>query len=94
MSGPGAPVERHQAADLHPLGWMSEHGTVGAADDAEDGNGAGRAASGPGQTEDAAGDLPFERRWVEVALAGDDEIGTLEAGGEANEVGHEVEPRE
>jgi hypothetical protein len=73
---------------------MGEHGTVGASDDAEDGEGAGRTGAGTSQIEDAARDFSFERRGVEVALAGDDEIGTLEAGGEANEVGHEVEPRE
>jgi hypothetical protein len=73
---------------------MGEQGAVGAADNAEDGEGSGRTEAATSQIEDAARDLPFERRGVEVALAGDDEIGTLEAGGEANEVGHEVEPRE
>ncbi len=61
------------------------------------GRGPGRACGAPagsGEIEDAAGDLAFEGRGVEVALAGDDEVGILEAGGKADEVRHEVEAGE
>ena len=50
-------------------------------------------APGPGQVEDAAGDLAFEAGRVEVAFAGDDEVGVFEAGGQADDPGHEVEAR-
>ena len=49
--------------------------------------------AGPGQLEHAARHLALEGRRVEVALAGDDQVGALHALGQPDEAGDEVEPR-
>ena len=50
-------------------------------------------APGAGELEHATGHLAVERRGVEVSLAGDGEVGPLQAAGQADQPGHEVEAR-
>ena len=61
------------------------------AGDAEDGQRPTRPP--PAQLEHAAGHLAPEGGRVEVALTGDGQVGPLEAAGQADQTGHEVEAR-
>ena len=70
-----------------------EQRPVGAAGDAEHRQRSPASPAGPGQLEHAARHLALEGGRIEVALAGDDQVGALHAPGQADEAGDEVEAR-
>ena len=82
------PKRAGQAHQDHALGRARLEGTVRAARDAENRD---RGLVGPGQGQDAARDLAVERGRIDVALAGDDQVGSCHSLGQAREVGDEFE---